>query len=142
MLQESRSIDERHDEIDNNTKMNSAQDPLRSNTFGNARETSIDQPHDAAAFRTILTHDRHLSAGVHERLHVVSIHFTVLNAFDPQSPTGLPDTSSYDVEHNHVSENFRCMFHRMFHIFLNVLHSKRNVRLETGGEEKNYVIIS
>ena len=129
MLQGSRSIDEYDGHIYNHTEMNSAEDPLRSNTFGNARETSIDQAHNAAAFSTILTHDRHLSARVHERLHIVSIHFTILNAFGLHPSAPLLPRSPYDVEHDYVSENFRGVFHRMFHIFLNVLHSKTNVHL-------------
>jgi len=60
------------------TKMNSAENFLRSNAFRNSTEPTVDKPHDSASFSARLTHDRHLSAGINERFHNMTIDFAIL----------------------------------------------------------------
>ena len=107
--------------------MNAAENLLCTNSFSDAAEASIHKTHNAATFSARLTHDGHLSTGIHESFDSVTIYFTVLveqGTMRQRRTLLLLLLCSYDVEHHDVTEDFRGVFHSVFHILLDILHAR------------------
>ena len=105
------------------TEMNASENLLCSDPFSNSAKPTIDKAHNPTPFSTCLTHDRHLSTGIDECFDNMAIHFTILNhRLEGDSIDAME--VAYDVEHHDVTEHFGSVFYGMFHVLLDVLHTR------------------